>query len=363
VRRLAQRASAGDQLALAELMTVLDGNPESCHTIGDLERHAELVLIRMIAGDDVLLSECLRRNFARKRCELGFDTATPLERCAIQQWVACWCRMRHADVQAAQPVESIREQLWLSRLQDSAHRRFASATQMLLLVRRAEAASGNPPVPRLPTDMQEAPAEATSVAQPVTVPEPSPLPSIGDVSSIDMANVDCRAGATPASPAVAEVTAEDNGRPGNGHAPEVAHINGRGHPNHGSERIDPSKLKHRQPRGKRRPLQPSAWPRESYAGDEPCSEPFVPVDQRTRCGWHMLARVDGTTDLPDEPTDARPSVEDEEVDLNLVAFGVRSPALVSLHERMKHDVAQLLKGTPATCTDEASDALDNSGGK
>ena len=61
VRLLLARAEQGDASVLAELRALLDANGEVWRRIGDLAGHAEIALIDLAAGTNLLLKESIAR--------------------------------------------------------------------------------------------------------------------------------------------------------------------------------------------------------------------------------------------------------------------------------------------------------------
>src|SRR4051794_27872085 len=71
LRELLERAQAGDQGCLPELRAVLAANSAVWREYGELGRALEEQLVRLAAGDDLLLQESLRRQVEERRRELA----------------------------------------------------------------------------------------------------------------------------------------------------------------------------------------------------------------------------------------------------------------------------------------------------
>jgi hypothetical protein len=223
-RDIVKQANAGDGKALARLRDVLDANPDLWQRFGNLPDHAERTLVRTIAGGDQLLAESVRRSAQNLRRELGAETASPLDRLAIERVVACWLQMQHADVATVKPTGTFHEGLYFIRRQDSAHRRFDAAMKMLLLIRHVEAGAGRsiPPL-RLAA---AATAETASVAETMLAEEMTSggVAPVAETSPTE-ASTERLAVVSPgeaAEPDEAGAAAEQhvNGHVSNGHVPQ-----------------------------------------------------------------------------------------------------------------------------------------------
>ena len=102
--------------------------------------HARESVIRLIAGDNVLLHGSLQRKAEEMLNQLSTDVTFPLERLAVDRLVSCWLQMQHADAMAIQDHELPRAKYWIQR-QDQAHRRYDKAVQQLTTIRELLPAS------------------------------------------------------------------------------------------------------------------------------------------------------------------------------------------------------------------------------
>src|SRR5262249_49374550 len=89
-RELVARANDGDREALARLRKFLDLNPHLWERAGDLTAVAERAWIELVAGQDQLVAESVRRRLARLKADLGGPHATPLEFLLIDQVAVTW---------------------------------------------------------------------------------------------------------------------------------------------------------------------------------------------------------------------------------------------------------------------------------
>jgi hypothetical protein len=138
IEALAARAQRGDAKALARLRPIFDASPAVWEACGDLAAQAESAWVEMIAGDQLLLDEAVRRKVANLREELGGPAPTPLERLLVERIAACWLQVQYFDVRYAQSAGELGIQ-WgehYQRRQDRAQRRYLAAIRTLAQVRR-----------------------------------------------------------------------------------------------------------------------------------------------------------------------------------------------------------------------------------
>ncbi len=136
LKTLVERARKGDRSVLPDLRKALDENPDIWQSVGDLAKHAEATWIKLIAKDDLLIHESIRRELDRRREELVGKDATPLEKQLVDRIVACWLALQHAEMMAASTAEHTLPQRehYLKRL-DAAERRHTAAVSQLTKVR------------------------------------------------------------------------------------------------------------------------------------------------------------------------------------------------------------------------------------
>ena len=133
---LVQRVNAGDMKALTELRAILDRCPGIWQQVGDLASHAELSLMRLVAGENRLLMESLRRKVDAMKSELSRPGASALEVLAVQRIVACWLQVQHLDTVSFAPDLSVAQGKYWGQRQDQAHRRYLSAVKQLTTLRQ-----------------------------------------------------------------------------------------------------------------------------------------------------------------------------------------------------------------------------------
>jgi hypothetical protein len=132
---LVSRAERGDATVLPVLRELLDHRQDLWKEAGDLAVHARRSLIRLASGHNLMLAESLERKAADLRKELAGPEASPLERLLADRVVACWLQVSYWDaVQTGEFDNAGRDAI--RRHQDSAHRRFETATKNLATVRK-----------------------------------------------------------------------------------------------------------------------------------------------------------------------------------------------------------------------------------
>jgi hypothetical protein len=132
---LVGQANAGDRAALASLRRLLDQHPELWTKIGDLATHAESTWITLLAGEDHLLVESVKKQVSEMKTELAGPHPTATERLLVDRVVACWLAMQHAEMNSAQTGgSSVQVSIRLKRAETN-QKRYLSAIKMLTLVR------------------------------------------------------------------------------------------------------------------------------------------------------------------------------------------------------------------------------------
>jgi hypothetical protein len=133
--QLVQQANDGNTGAQTRLHRILDECPEIWMQTGNLAEHAELSLVRLIAKEEWLLTESIRRQAAEMKVELAGPNPTFLEAMAVQRVIACWLQLQHVDALCAQADGELgRANFWLKR-QSQANKQFNAAMKSLLMIR------------------------------------------------------------------------------------------------------------------------------------------------------------------------------------------------------------------------------------
>jgi hypothetical protein len=136
VQQLIERAQRGDEKTLPVLRELLK-QPYLVEVCGNLAAHAEHALIGKFSGNNLAVSEGLRRKLDSLRAELAGPTPTPLERLLVERVVACWLHLHHLEaVYAGKESMALELGAYYQRSISSAQKRYLAAIKTLALVRK-----------------------------------------------------------------------------------------------------------------------------------------------------------------------------------------------------------------------------------
>jgi hypothetical protein len=147
LRELVRRAQGGDRSVLPELRRALEADPSIWQRYGDPAAFAQQSWLDLIAGEDLLLQESVRRRQQELRAELAGASPSPLEKLLVERVVACWLQAMFADTSyalAKGPNATPAVLRELMKRQESAQRRYLSAIRQLALVRKLLAPGVSP---------------------------------------------------------------------------------------------------------------------------------------------------------------------------------------------------------------------------
>lgn len=133
---LVRRAEANDPTALPTIRKILDANPAIWEQVGDLAKHAELLMVDLAAGKNIVLKEALTRKLSGLKDELAAGPISPLEKLLIDRIATCWLQTAQADVAAAQVQSGTPGAAFHVKRQDRAHHRFLTGVKTLAVVRK-----------------------------------------------------------------------------------------------------------------------------------------------------------------------------------------------------------------------------------
>jgi hypothetical protein len=135
---LVARAKQGDAGALPRLRAILDAHPEVWETVGNLSRYVEAAWIDLVAGDDPLFRESMKRQAGALREALAGPHATKSEALLVDLVVNNWLGVQQAEyAQATQTGGggSIMQANHRLRRSEAAQKKFLSAMRMLTTLR------------------------------------------------------------------------------------------------------------------------------------------------------------------------------------------------------------------------------------
>jgi hypothetical protein len=90
LKTVLERARQGDASALPELKRAFDEHPEFITLFGDLARHVEEALLRLIAGDNLLGREAIAHQIAGLRTKLQAQVSNELEQLLADRIALTW---------------------------------------------------------------------------------------------------------------------------------------------------------------------------------------------------------------------------------------------------------------------------------
>lgn len=154
---LLKRAKTGDLSAVPRLREYLDLNPILWKHPGDVGLQAQAAWIKLIAGKNLHLRECVVRRINAWKRELAGNSPAPLEVLLIERVIAAQLRLAYIEACEAQHDEqSIRWAEFNLKKQIHAERQLRAAVDALEAVRKASR-----PI-------------TVELRQPVAVPQPEP---------------------------------------------------------------------------------------------------------------------------------------------------------------------------------------------
>jgi hypothetical protein len=135
LRELADRANRGGEQALANLRQLLDQCPEVWQHVGDLARRAELAWLGLLAGEDQLSSDSIKRKVAQLKADLAGPAPTPLESMLIDLVAVCWLGAMHGEIAAADAGGSVALGRFREGRAEGSQKRLLRAVKTLAAVR------------------------------------------------------------------------------------------------------------------------------------------------------------------------------------------------------------------------------------
>lgn len=133
-----ERAQDGDESALPALRRALDEEPKISRIFVNLADTLERSLTRNVAGDDLVVRECIPRNLEEMRKELAGENPSPLERLLVERIAICWLELQYFEIGYAQNISdmSLAQSEFQQKRIDKIHRRYLSAIRTLAQIRK-----------------------------------------------------------------------------------------------------------------------------------------------------------------------------------------------------------------------------------
>jgi hypothetical protein len=138
LRRLVNRAQAGDAAVLSTLRRLL-GNPEAVDMLGgNLATQAQSQLIKKFADKNLLFAEAIPRKLDQLRQELAGPNPSALERLLVERIVSCWLFLHHLETiyGSAAGSLSLDQGNYYQRSIGRAQKNYLAAIKALATIRR-----------------------------------------------------------------------------------------------------------------------------------------------------------------------------------------------------------------------------------
>jgi hypothetical protein len=139
LRRLVECAERGDHSVLPELRRLLDEHQDLWKEYGDLALLAQRTWLKVIAGNNLALRECLERKPAALKAELGEGGSGPLDGLLVDRIVACWLQVHFSECYLAQiqgKLAAPGQVQFAERFLDRAQSRYLASIRQLATVRK-----------------------------------------------------------------------------------------------------------------------------------------------------------------------------------------------------------------------------------
>jgi hypothetical protein len=137
---LVARGKQGDSSVLPAIRTILDEHAEVWTTVGNSARYVEAAWIDLLAGNDPLVRESMKRHANEWRETLSGPHPTQVEKMLVALVVNDWLGVQHAEyAQATQTAGggSIMQANHRIRRSESAQRKLLMALRLLTTLRAA----------------------------------------------------------------------------------------------------------------------------------------------------------------------------------------------------------------------------------
>jgi hypothetical protein len=137
IRKLVRRAEQGDATVMPALRTILDLAPSRWKRYGGLGARVEALWSKLLAGENLMLREAVRRQVEEMKTDLVGDSPSPLERLLADRVAATWLQAQVADAGAAVVQGgTAAEEATALRRQNAANKRYLQTVKTLAVVQR-----------------------------------------------------------------------------------------------------------------------------------------------------------------------------------------------------------------------------------
>jgi hypothetical protein len=137
LQHLLTRAQQGDRTVLTELRRILDQDRSLWIEFGNLALQAETGLVKLAAGNDLLLAESIMRKQADLKIELAGGDPDPLVKALAERAAICGLQVAYFDgLLSGRPGTSISMLEPLRKQLDSANKRYLNAIKVLATVKK-----------------------------------------------------------------------------------------------------------------------------------------------------------------------------------------------------------------------------------
>jgi hypothetical protein len=151
------------------LRAMLDQQPDLWRVAGDLSRAAALDIVNQLRAGPVV-SESLKRGWGALQDELGYASASPLERLMIEQIALCWLDLHIVQLEytraQTQPMPTSDADHWDRRL-SAAQQRYLRACDALARIRKLDRTT-----PALQVNIAAAGSQQVNLLSPEPAREP-----------------------------------------------------------------------------------------------------------------------------------------------------------------------------------------------
>jgi hypothetical protein len=137
---LLEKASKGDLTVLPELKKTFDEHPELLERFGDLVRHAQDSLWRLVAPSCLTVREAIARQAAALKERLMKTATSELEKLLVDRVVISWIEVYHRDIELTNQLLNVsgasKTAQAAQRRLDRARVRYLSAIKALATIQK-----------------------------------------------------------------------------------------------------------------------------------------------------------------------------------------------------------------------------------